>query len=400
MLFTSVALLACASCVLSHGDHAHDQTPVSGPHKSLWYNALPGDGGTQADSVFSGISTFGRLPYFPCLASDEEKFDIAFIGAPFDTGTSYRPGARFGPSGIRQGSRRLNLYGGYNVPLAENPFNFWGKVIDCGDIPVTSYDNHYALQQIEDGHNALLMRTPFTAAKEPGISKAGKTLPRIITLGGDHTITLPLLRSINKAYGPISVIHFDSHLDTWKPKVFGGAPSKQASINHGTYYYHASEEGLLANDSSIHAGIRTTLSGPSDYENDGYCGFTRVEAREIDEIGTEGIIKRIKDRVGTKNPVYLSIDIDTLDPAFAPATGTPETGGWSTRELRTIIRGLEGINFVAADLVEVAPAYDTNAELTTMAAADVLYEVMSVMVKKGPLTVKATSAEIEPAAEL
>ncbi|RVX67207.1 putative agmatinase 1 [Exophiala mesophila] len=400
MLFTSVALLACASCVLSHGDHGHDQTPVSGPHKSLWYNTLPGDGGTQADSVFSGISTFGRLPYFPCLASDEEKFDIAFIGAPFDTGTSYRPGARFGPSGIRQGSRRLNLYGGYNVPLAENPFNFWGKVIDCGDIPVTSYDNHYALQQIEDGHNALLMRTPFTAAKEPGISKAGKTLPRIITLGGDHTITLPLLRSINKAYGPISVIHFDSHLDTWKPKVFGGAPSKQASINHGTYYYHASEEGLLANDSSIHAGIRTTLSGPSDYENDGYCGFTRVEAREIDEIGTEGIIKRIKDRVGTKNPVYLSIDIDTLDPAFAPATGTPETGGWSTRELRTIIRGLEGINFVAADLVEVAPAYDTNAELTTMAAADVLYEVMTVMVKKGPLTVKATSAEIEPAVEL
>lgn len=244
------------------------------------------------------------------------------------------------------------------------------------------------------------MRTPFTAAKEPGISKAGKTLPRIITLGGDHTITLPLLRSINKAYGPISVIHFDSHLDTWKPKVFGGAPSKQASINHGTYYYHASEEGLLANDSSIHAGIRTTLSGPSDYDNDGYCGFTRVEAREIDEIGTEGIIKRIKDRVGTKNPVYLSIDIDTLDPAFAPATGTPETGGWSTRELRTIIRGLEGINFIAADLVEVAPAYDTNAELTTMAAADVLYEVMTLMVKQGPLTVKATSAEIEAAVEL
>ncbi|KIW40140.1 agmatinase, variant 1 [Exophiala oligosperma] len=317
-------------------------------------------------------------------------------GAPFDTGTSYRPGARFGPSGIRQGSRRLNLYGGYNVPMKSNPFNFWGKVLDCGDIPVTSYDNHYALQQIEDGHNMLLTRTPYTAADEPGISKSGKTLPRIITLGGDHTITLPLLRSINKAYGPISVIHFDSHLDTWKPKVFGGAPSKQAAINHGTYFYWASEEGLLANDSSIHAGIRTTLSGPSDYENDGYCGFTRVEAREIDTIGIHGIIHRIKERVGTKNPVYLSIDIDTLDPAFAPATGTPETGGWTTRELRTIIRGLEGINFVAADIVEVAPAYDTNAELTTMAAADVLYEVMTLMVKKGPLTVEATQADYVP----
>ncbi len=166
-------------------------------------------------------------------------------------------------------------------------------------------------------------------------------------------------------------------------------------------------EGLLANDSNIHAGIRTTLSGPSDYDNDGYCGFEIVEAREIDTIGTEGIIKRILDRVGTTKPVYLSIDIDTLDPAFAPATGTPETGGWSTRELRTIIRGLEKLNLIAADIVEVAvsfeillvtpfflrvvanatqPAYDTNAEHTTMAAADVLYEVMSIMVKKGPLS--------------
>lgn len=167
------------------------------------------------------------------------------------------------------------------------------------------------------------------------------------------TITLPLLRSVTRAYGPIAVLHFDSHLDTWKPKVFGGAPTKQASINHGTYFYHAAQEGLIANDSSIHAGIRTTLSGLSDYDNDGYCGFTRVEAREIDEIGTEGIIKRIRERLGTERPVYLSIDIDTLDPAFAPATGTPETGGWTTRELRTIIRGLQDINFVSADIVEV-----------------------------------------------
>ncbi|KAK5254670.1 hypothetical protein LTR96_001307 [Exophiala xenobiotica] len=420
MRLNSLALLACASCALAHGDHGHDQTPISGPHKSLWYNTLPGDGGTQADSVFSGISTFGRLPYFPCLASDEEKYDIAFLGATgrhiVQTRSSVwtkRDQTRFStPQSLvrfvrsssnaylfswNKGSRKVRFSGGYNVPMKSNPFNFWGKVIDCGDIPVTSYDNNYALQQIEDGHNTLLTRTPFTAADEPGISKSGKTLPRIITLGGDHTITLPLLRSINKAYGPISVVHFDSHLDTWKPKVFGGAPSKQAAINHGTYFYWANEEGLLANDSSIHAGIRTTLSGPSDYENDGYCGFTRVEAREIDTIGMDGIIKRIHDRVGTKNPVYLSIDIDTLDPAFAPATGTPETGGWTTRELRTIIRGLEGINFVAADIVEVAPAYDTNAELTTMAAADVLYEVMTLMVKKGPLTVNATQAEHVPA---
>lgn len=377
------AVVALAAVAAAHGDHDHDQVPIAGPHKGLWYNTLPGDGGTQADSVFSGISTFGRIQYHPCLSSEHFNYDIAFIGAPFDTGTSYRPGARFGPSGIRQGSRRLNLYGGYNVPLDANPFNSWAKVIDCGDIPVTSYDNAYALQQIEEGHNIILSRAPFTDAKKPGLSKKGRTLPRVITLGGDHTITLPLLRSINREYGPVSVIHFDSHLDTWKPKVFGGAPSQQASINHGTYFFHASQEGLLANDSNIHAGIRTTLSGPSDYENDGYCGFEIVEAREIDTIGTAGIITKIRERVGTKKPVYLSIDIDTLDPAFAPATGTPETGGWSTRELRTVIRGLEGINLIATDIVEVAPAYDTNAELTTMAAADVLYEVMSLMVKRG-----------------
>ncbi|KAM7190060.1 agmatinase 1 [Naviculisporaceae sp. PSN 640] len=390
MHYTESLLLAIwASVASAHGNH-DTQVPMSGPHQSLWYNRLPGDGGTQADAVFSGISTFGRLPYEPCLQKSDVSYDIAFIGAPFDTGTSYRPGARFGPSGIRQGSRRLNLYGGYNVPLDTNPFNSWATVLDCGDIPVTSYDNSFALRQIEEGHFRILSRAPATDADEPGPAVKGplkgKTLPRVITLGGDHTITLPLLRSINRAYGPVTVIHFDSHLDTWKPKVFGGAPSEVASVNHGTYFYHAAMEGLLKNDTNIHAGIRTTLSGPSDYENDGYCGFEIVEAREIDTIGTEGIIRKIRNRVGTKNPVYLSIDIDTLDPAFAPATGTPETGGWSTRELRTIIRGLEGVNFVAADIVEVAPAYDTNAEHTTMAAADVLYEVMSLMVKKGPLS--------------
>ncbi|RDW63120.1 agmatinase [Aspergillus mulundensis] len=387
ILPASLLALSLSAVASAHDNH---QTPLTGPLQKLWYNTLPGDGGTQADSVFSGISTFGRLPYFPCLASDEEKFDIAFIGAPFDTGTSYRPGARFGPSGIRQGSRRLNLYGGYNVPLQANPFSNELKVLDCGDIPVTSYDNAWAIRQIEEGHNSLLMRKPYTSANEYGLSRAGKTLPRIITLGGDHTITLPLLRSINKAYGPVTVIHFDSHLDTWKPKVFGGSPSETASINHGTYFYHAAMEGLLKNDTNIHAGIRTTLSGPSDYENDGYVGFEIVEAREIDTIGTAGIIRKIRERVGSDPtaPIYLSIDIDTIDPAFAPATGTPETGGWSTRELRTLVRGLDGLNLVGADIVEVAPAYDTNAELTTMAAADVLYEVLTIMVKRGALTVE------------
>lgn len=205
------------------------------------------------------------------------------------------------------------------MPLAANPFDSWATVIDCGDVPVTSYDPKWAIHQIEEGHNSILMRDPATHADEPGLAKKDKTFPRVITMGGDHSITLPLLRSMNRAYGPVTVIHFDSHLDTWKPKVFGGAPSKVASINHGrhmiqydlrdpvltsallsigTYFYHAAMEGLLKNDTNIHAGIRTTLSGMSDYENDGYVGFEIVEAREIDTIGTAGIIKKIHDRVG------------------------------------------------------------------------------------------------------
>ncbi|CAO3686415.1 unnamed protein product [Umbelopsis vinacea] len=365
---TSQLVFGYPASAISFGDHElRPQKPI------LKTEPVPthGDGEVTADAVFSGIGTFAHLPYSQCWAKDSSDFDIAFIGAPFDTGTSYRPGARFGPAGIRDGSRRLNLYGGYNVPMDVNPFSDWAKVVDCGDIAVTPYDNKFAIDQIQFGHQELLHRKPSTATSK---------FPRLITLGGDHTITLPLLRSIHSAYGPISVIHFDSHLDTWKPKVFGGAKSDQASINHGTYFYHASQEGLIKKGSSIHAGIRTTLSGPSDYENDGNAGFEIVEARDIDTIGTAGIIERIREVVGD-NMVYLSIDIDVLDPAFAPATGTPETGGWSTRELRRIIRGLEGIKLVGADIVEVATPYDTNAQVTAIAAADIMFEVMSLMVK-------------------
>ncbi|KAJ6581119.1 agmatinase [Mycena capillaripes] len=390
ILSALLPLILLATSVAAHEHHElEDQMPldyVRFPFEPIYRGS---NGEVTADAIFSGITTFAKLPWVQCLTRESHiPFDIAFIGAPFDTATSYRPGARFGPSGIRAGSRRLTLYGGYNVPLKVNPFRSGLRIVDCGDIPVTPYDNKYAIQQIEDGHKSLLQREAFSPLGNDSVtgealvplSLDGKHHPRIITLGGDHTIVLPLLRSINSVYGKISVIHFDSHLDTWKPSVFGGAPSDQAAINHGTYFYWASQEGLIKNGSSIHGAIRTTLSGPEDYDNDDESGFQRIEARAIDTIGTDGIIKKIRDTVGD-NPVYLSIDIDSIDPAFAPATGTPETGGWSTRELRTILRGLEGMHIVSADIVEVAPAYDTNAELTTMAAADVLFEVLSVMAK-------------------
>lgn len=131
------------------------------------------------------------------------------------------------------------------MPLDTNPFHSWATLVDCGDVPVTSYDNAWAIKQIQDGHQELLHREPaYNPKGAKGVGKNGKIHPRIITLGGDHTIVLPLLRSINSAYGPVTVIHFDSHLDTWKPKVFGGAATKQSEINHGTYFYWAAEEGL------------------------------------------------------------------------------------------------------------------------------------------------------------
>lgn len=252
--------IVCAVLVATAFAHDHaGQMPLDYV-KYPYQAAYPGDNEVTADSIFSGITTFAKLPWVQCLTKGKEHpFDIAFLGAPFDTGTSYRPGARFGPSGIRAGSRRLTLYGGYNVPLAVNPFQSGLKIVDCGDIPVTPYDNQHAIKQIEDGHKALLQRSAFSplgndsVSGEPlvPISLDGKNHPRIITLGGDHTIVLPILRSIHSAYGPVSVIHFDSHLDTWKPSVFGGAPSAQAAINHGTYFYWASQEGLIKNGSSI-----------------------------------------------------------------------------------------------------------------------------------------------------
>lgn len=282
----------------------------------------------------------------------------------------------------------------YNVPMGLNPFAQGLKIIDCGDIPASQLDNSVALKQMERGYDKLL----FSSAKTTSLTtadgkehtralftKTGRVHPKIMTLGGDHTIVLPILRSLNKAYGPVSVIHFDSHLDTWRPDSYTNAGGIAAStINHGSFFWHAAQEGLIRNGTSAHAGIRTRLSGLEDYENDRECGFRLDHAFEIDDIGTQGIVENIRTRVGD-NPVYLSIDIDVLDPSAAPATGTPETGGWTSREMRRILRGLEGMNIVGADIVEVAPPYDNQAMLTQFVAADLMFEVLSVMVKRGPL---------------
>ncbi|EPX71500.1 agmatinase [Schizosaccharomyces octosporus yFS286] len=332
----------------------------------------------KVHTLYSGITTFGHLPAPNCLASRGIDYDIAFVGAPFDMGTSYRPGARFGPSGIREGSRRLDP-ALYNVPLNVYPFQSWANVVDCGDVPMSNYHIPNAMKELEEGYYHLLTRKPTSFHDREGYARNGTVLPRLLTMGGDHTIVLPILRALHRVYDrPISVIHFDSHLDSWKPGILGDGVDNDG-LNHGTYFYWASKEGVLSKDANIHAGIRSPLSGLKDYEDDATCGFQVIEAREIDKIGVEGVVKRIRDRV-QDNLVYLSIDIDTLDPAYAPATGTPEIAGWSSREFTDIIRGLNGLNFVGADIVEVSPSYDV-AELTTLTAANILFDIVGMFVK-------------------
>jgi len=210
---------------------------------------------------------------------------------------------------------------------------------------------------------------------------------KLVTLGGDHSVALPALRALNRIYGhPIAVLHFDAHLDTWHPKKYPSAwESEQADFNHGSMFWIASNEGLIVNGSSAHAGIRTRLSGDDfgDYDDDDRQGFLRIEADDIDELGTGGIISAIMERMGTERPVYLSVDIDVIDPGLAPGTGTPEPGGWTSRELIRILRGVEGLNVVGADIVEVAPSYDGAGEVTALAGAQVAYEIITSMVKRG-----------------
>lgn len=214
--------------------------------------------------------------------------------------------------------------------------------------------------------------------------------PRLLTLGGDHSIALPALRALTQVYGqPISVVHFDAHLDTWDPSAYPSSwldpsdPNTQSFFTHGTMFWMAARENLIANASSVHAGLRSRLLGLEDYENDTAQGWVRISADDIDDFGVHGIVKRILDQVGHEKPVYLSVDIDVIDASLAPGTGTPEPGGWTMRELIRILRGIEALNVVGADIVEVSPAYDGVGEVTALAAAQVGFEILTSMVKRG-----------------
>ncbi|OCK78042.1 Arginase/deacetylase [Lepidopterella palustris CBS 459.81] len=357
--------------------HAREITfpPLSGYQQNQDPIHDTGDIDITTGSAFSGLTTFANLPHVHCLAAEVtemETYDIAILGAPFDTGVTARPGARFGPGGIRRGSRRISPESAWDIYTGENSFLDWAKIVDCGDAPLTFLDNTIALKQLDKAHKVI-------SARKANSSEF--SIPRIVTLGGDHTTTLSALRSAYKRWGQVSVIHFDSHIDTWDPKVLGGGISHYAGVNHGTFLHIAHEEGLIRN-TSIHAGIRApVIRRKGDVRNDIRCGFETIKARDIDRIGTYGVIDTLKKRVaGSK--VYISVDIDVLDPAFAPATGTSEVGGWTTRELLTILDGLSGMEVIGADVVEVAPIYDNPGETTVLAAAEVVHSLLTLLVQR------------------
>ena len=294
---------------------------------------------------FAGIATFARLPRLDQV----DRADVAIVGVPFDSGVSFRPGARFGPAHVREASRLLR---DYNPAQDVSPFATQ-QVVDAGDIAVNPFSIDAAVAEIEAGARALT---------------AGGT--RLVTIGGDHTIALPLLRNVHAQHGPVTVVHFDAHLDTWD--TYFGAP-----VTHGTPFRRASEEGLIDQTSSLHVGIRGPLYSRTDLRDDERLGFAVITSDDVQDDGLRASVDRLRRRVGDR-PVYVSIDIDVLDPAHAPGTGTPEAGGLTSRELLGFVRTFADLNLVGADVVEVAPAYD-HAQVTAVAASHVAYELVSAM---------------------
>ena len=294
---------------------------------------------------FNGPATFARLPRIDEVA----KADVAVVGVPFDSAVSYRPGARFGPAHVRAASKLLRTF---NPVQNIEPFAVQ-QVVDAGDIACNPFDIGEAIRQIDQGAREI----------------AG-TGAKLMTIGGDHTIALPLLRVMHEMHGPIAVVHFDAHLDTWD--TYFGAP-----YTHGTPFRRASEEGLIDKTASIHVGIRGPLYSPQDLSDDQVLGFQVIGAHDMDDLGWRGVVDRIRARVGDR-PTYVSLDIDVLDPSFAPGTGTPEAGGLTSRELLNVLRAFAELNLVGADVVEVAPAYD-HAEITGVAASHAAFELISAM---------------------
>ncbi|MCG9751825.1 agmatinase [Vibrio brasiliensis] len=293
---------------------------------------------TKTDySLYSNSMSFMRRPYLRNPVSADA--DLVVLGVPLDMATSGRPGARMGPDAIRRASVNL-AWEGNKFPWNFNVFDR-AKVIDAGDLVFDCGDAEDFTYRLEAATSEIL--------------KSGKTM---LALGGDHFITLPILRAYAKHHGEMALIHFDAHTDTY---------DNGSSYDHGTMFYHAPNEGLISAKHSVQIGIRT------EYQQEGH-GFNVINAMEANDLRADDIVTRIRDIIGDK-PVYVTFDIDCLDPAFAPGTGTPVCGGLNSDKVLKILRGLAGINIVGMDVVEVSPPYDQS-DLTALAGATIALELM------------------------
>jgi agmatinase len=294
---------------------------------------------------FSDVRTFMRLPN----TRDLPNADAAIVGAPFDTGATFRAGARFGPEGIRSASHLLRRY---NPSLDVAIFDYL-SVIDYGDVPVVPGYIEESYRRIEEGLEPV----------------HGAGVPPIV-LGGDHSIALPELRAAAAVHGPLALVQFDSHPDTWNA-YFGERHT------HGTPFRRAVEEGLLDTSRSVQVGMRGSIYDRGDWDDAREMGFDLVPTDEVRELGIPAVIDRIRVRAGDAK-IYVSFDVDFVDPAYAPGTGTPEIGGFTSREAQEFLRGLAGLQIVGCDVVEVYPAYD-HAQITALLAANVAHEFLSLL---------------------
>lgn len=305
-------------------------------HQPLGGNEMP---------RFGGIASMLRLPH---LASPQ-GLDAAFIGIPLDIGTSLRSGTRFGPRQIRSESVMIRPY---NMATGAAPFDSL-SVADLGDVAINTFNLLDTVRLIEEHYDRVL---------------AHDVIP--LTLGGDHTLTLPVLRALKKKYGAVGLVHVDAHADV-NEHMFG------EKIAHGTTFRRAVEEGLLDCDRVVQIGLRAQGYAADDFDWCREQGFRVVQAEECWHRSLTPLMAEVRERVGG-GPVYLSYDIDSIDPAWAPGTGTPEIGGLTTIQALEIIRGCRGLELVGCDLVEVSPPYDTTGN-TALLGANLLYEMLCVL---------------------
>jgi agmatinase len=299
----------------------------------------------QVTPRFAGPTTFYRLPTSMPLT----ELDIPVVGVPFDTGASFRVGARFGPRAIREASSLLRPY---NRILGIDPYQAL-KIDDVGDLTVTPYEPLAAFATIAEHYKPI-----FAAGQTP------------LTFGGDHSITLPILRAAAATHGPLAMIQFDSHLDTWST-YFG------SKYTHGSFAIRAIEEGLIDPAASTQVGIRGMLFGPDDIDRSVQWNLRAILAEELATLASRDAAAIALDRAGDK-PIYVTFDIDGIDPAFAPGTGTPEVGGPTSLQATMFLQGLRGARIIGADVVEVAPAYD-HAGITSLLAARLGLELLGLI---------------------